>query len=373
MPFCKCGELCLDSKCKKCGFDFEEAAEKKNHKVDRWQSRYLGNVVGLDNLSSPLDEEDRSACSPLSQHTNSPIIKRISKPFSSLLDSRRVTPFKSITSPSLNKRYSMNNLTLSNCGECHKKLSGKTVRLPDSHVKYHWSCLQCKECHLPFEDTSFFIDALKNVYHPSCTPSNAVVQNCSRCSQVITDNYLALNATVLHPRCFRCTGCQKILHPASIYIDLNGSHCQTCSSDNITDKETLSKHMKIVPQLLKVAANNGISITTKHCFSPVEEIATSPNGYIADTVKPSSLMSSRGRRPLPRFGLIRDCAGCNQRILSVHEEIPGPKASKWHKKCLVCSGCNKTLDSGATVHEQAESNALKPWCTTCLLRDYYSP
>ncbi|CEP18175.1 hypothetical protein [Parasitella parasitica] len=330
--------------------------------------RYLGSVMGLDNLTSPVDE-GRSACSPLSQPTSSPIMKRISKPFSSLLDSRRVTPSKSITSPSLNKRYSMNNLTTSNCGECHKKLSGKTVRLPDSHVKYHWNCLRCKGCRLPFEDTSFIIDASKNVYHPNCAPDNAVSQSCTRCSQTITDNYLALNTTALHPRCFRCTGCQKILHPASIYIDLNGPHCQTCSNETSNDKEMLSKHMKIVPQLQKVATSSDISITTSHFLSPVEqeEIVSSPIKNAMDSIKPSSLMSSRGRRPLPRFGLIRECAGCNQRIFSVHEEIPGPKASKWHKKCLICSGCSKTLDSGATVHEQAETNTLKPWCTTCLL------
>ena len=122
--------------------------------------------MGLDHLSSPVDE-NRSACSPLSQRSTSPITKRIAKPFNSLLDSRRIAPSKSITSPSLSKRYSTTNLTLNNCGECHEKLSGKTVRLPDSQVKYHWNCLQCKGCHLPFKDTSFFIDVLKNVYHPN--------------------------------------------------------------------------------------------------------------------------------------------------------------------------------------------------------------
>lgn len=123
--------------------------------------------MGLDNLSSPADKQDRSACSsPLSQRTSSPIIKRITKPFNSLLDSRRVTPSKSMTSPALNQRYSMSHLATNNCAECHKKLSGKTVRLPDSQVKYHWSCLQCKGCQSPFQDTSFLIDAFKNVYHP---------------------------------------------------------------------------------------------------------------------------------------------------------------------------------------------------------------
>lgn len=61
----------------------------------------------------------------------------------------------------------MSHLATNNCGECHTKLSGKTVRLPDSQVKYHWNCLQCKGCQLPFQDTSFFIDVLKNVYHPN--------------------------------------------------------------------------------------------------------------------------------------------------------------------------------------------------------------
>ncbi|KAK4518887.1 uncharacterized protein ATC70_009112 [Mucor velutinosus] len=349
-------------------------ADRENDKVDRWQSRYLGSVMGLDNLSSPVDKEDRSACSsPLSQHTSLPIIQRITKPFNSLLDSRRVTPSKSLTSPALNKRYSMSNLAINHCGECHKKLSGKTVRLPDSQVKYHWNCLQCKGCQLPFQGTSFFIDVLKNVYHPQCAPSNAVAQSCSRCSQAITDSYIALNTNVLHPRCLRCTGCQKILHPASIYFDINGAHCQTCSNEKMDNKELLSKHMKIVPQLQKVAvATTTTSIATniieqQHQQEEVQEKAISPIEKVVETVKPSSLMSSRGRRPLPQFGVVRDCAGCNQRIYSVHEEIPGPKASKWHKKCLVCTGCNKTLDSGATVHEHEDTHTLNPWCTTCLL------
>ncbi|OAD04534.1 C2H2-type zinc finger transcription factor [Mucor lusitanicus CBS 277.49] len=350
-------------------------ADGKNGKVDRWQSRYLGSVMGLDSLSRSVEQQDRSSCSsPLSQRTSSPIMKRITKPFNSLLDSRRVTPSKSLTSPALNKRYSMSHLATNNCGECHTKLSGKTVRLPDSQVKYHWNCLQCKGCQLPFQDTSFFIDVLKNVYHPNCAPSNAVAQSCSRCSQAITDSYIALNTAVLHPRCLRCTGCQKILHPASIYFDIHGAHCQTCSNEKMDDKELLSKHMKIVPQLQKVAGTTttaaaaaATNVIEQQHQEKDDEKATSPIEKVVETVKPSSLMSSRGRRPLPRFGVVRDCAGCNQRIYSVHEEIPGPKASKWHKKCLVCTGCNKTLDSGATVHEHQETHTLNPWCTTCLL------
>ena len=77
-------------------------------------------------------------------------------------------------------------------------------------------------------------------------------------------------------------------------------------------------------------------------------------------------MSSRGK-PLPRFGIIRDCPGCNLRINSFQDEIPGPKAARWHKKCLVCQGCSKGLDSGATVIEVPSTKCLEPWCTTCLV------
>lgn len=119
--------------------------------------------MGLDNLSSE-EQDSRSACSPLSQRATSPILKRISKPFNSLLDSRKVGPSK--TNGSASPRRFSTSITENNCGDCNKKLSGKTVRLPDAQVRYHWKCLKCKNCALPFEDTSFYIDSNKRVFHP---------------------------------------------------------------------------------------------------------------------------------------------------------------------------------------------------------------
>lgn len=117
--------------------------------------------MGLDTLSSPTEQESLSY-SPFKHRT--PILKRISQTYNNLLDSRRVAPVQPKTTPTLipSTRFSS-----SSCQECHKKLSGKTVRLPDTETKYHWKCLKCKSCDLPFEDTSFFIDAKKFVFHPS--------------------------------------------------------------------------------------------------------------------------------------------------------------------------------------------------------------
>jgi hypothetical protein len=41
------------------------------------------------------------------------------------------------------------------------------VRLPDTQIRYHWKCLRCKSCALPFEDTSFYIDGNQRVFHPN--------------------------------------------------------------------------------------------------------------------------------------------------------------------------------------------------------------
>ncbi|CAO3654202.1 unnamed protein product [Mucor hiemalis] len=392
MPFCRCGELCNTDKCKKCGLEVQmsEKSARRHSVIDRWQSsRYLGSVMGLDELSSE-EQESRLACSPLSKRATSPILKRISRPFNGLLDSRKVTPSKTMgaLSTPASRRYSTT-AAETGCGECGKKLTGKTVRLPDTQVRYHWKCLNCKGCSLPFEDTSFFIDSSNRVFHPECAPPAPITEKCNRCSQTISDSYISCNSTVFHPRCFRCTGCQKILHPASIYTDMNGSFCQQCTSEKLVDdKEILAKHMKIVPQphvIPMVSPANGLDVSelaqsmTKCSMSPsVERTMSSPSSRSRlpelpqekldeSVIKPSSLMSSRGR-PLPRFGVVRDCPGCSQRIVSVHEEIPGPKAARWHKKCLACKGCSKILDSGATVHEEEGTGNLKPWCTTCLLK-----
>lgn len=137
--------------------------------------------------------------------------------------------------------------------------------------------------------------------------------------------------------------------------------------------------MKIVPQL-QVILQNVTRLTIPPYSSASNSCKASPciqtsSSLLSDstnkqaTVKPSTLMSSRGR-PLPKFGVVKECAGCGQRIYSVHEEAPGPKASRWHKKCLVCQGCSKKLDSGATVYQDEETAKLSLCCTTCLVSSY---
>ncbi|KAG1383461.1 hypothetical protein G6F60_001564 [Rhizopus arrhizus] len=292
--------------------------------VDRWQSRYLGSIVGLDSLTSRKDESDTKCApfSPMNKRATS-LYKDISSPLSNLLDHRRskLRELKSkdfFTLPSSEQVAPVK--AEKACKECNKKLSGKLARIPNTQERYHWSCLKCEGYN-----------------------------------------------SALHLKCFRCTGCQKVLQPSSIYTDIQGYFCQQCTNDRLPDnQEQLSKHMKIVPQpqavfptqpsiildnnsllcednmsdtssissesdIADAYASMSISTPTSRCsYSTPAHRKVAPKN---DIVKPSLLMSSRGR-PLPRFGVVRDCPRCNERITSVHDEIPGPKASRWHKKCL---------------------------------------
>ncbi|KAI7905124.1 uncharacterized protein BX663DRAFT_501843 [Cokeromyces recurvatus] len=397
MPNCSCGELCFG-----CGFDSQCKIiniDTRKDRIDRWQATYMNNVIGLDSLTSPIDEKQRpiSLLQTMDKSTslsfNTDTTPEI---FSRRLENRRSMMPKSFTNSLFSSGWpptSKIDPDDTNCGKCYKKLVGKTVRLPDSQIKYHYQCLTCNECNQPFKDTYLFIDSSKSIYHPTCAPSNSIIQTCFKCTEPIIGSYILLNSSTLHPKCFKCDGCQKVLTPSSIYINMNGSYCQSCANEDLasSNKEALTKHMKIVPQLqqnfITASHVNKLDTCTYHpresnyCNSnpstenaSISSVKFTTNSELSisnlPSIKPSSLMSTRGR-PLPRFGVIRECAGCSQRIQSVHEEIPGPKALKWHKKCLVCKGCNKVLDSGATVHKDEKSSALIPWCTGCLVSIIY--
>ncbi|KAI9020704.1 hypothetical protein CLU79DRAFT_888176 [Phycomyces nitens] len=380
MTFCnRCGELNCSGKCTRSAlFDQKVSAQKPS--VDRWQSRYLGSIVGLDNLKSP----------PSSPALRSP--KKLLKSSPSLGPTRQMPHSKS-SKRNLPTLAIIPPVKINNCHSCSKKLVGKTVRLPESDVRYHWECLQCTHCHLPFEDTSFYVDSNKAIYHPKCAPSTYTFRSCTRCSLSITDAYIAIHTSVLHLRCFRCTSCQKVLQPSTIYTDIQGTFCQQCTNTTLThDNETLAQHMKIVPQPVQLTSRSGplsmfgsslslmsnqtgsTSTSTSACPSPSSSTNRSCIGSppplansispANEAVPPSALMSTRGR-PLPRFGTTKTCPGCCQRIISIHEEKQGPKATRWHIKCLTCTRCSKQLDSAATVIE--EKTGANPWCSACLL------
>ncbi|KAI9488545.1 hypothetical protein BDB00DRAFT_932659 [Zychaea mexicana] len=384
MTYCqRCGELNRAEKCTKCGNPLQSKTSAPSMsalhtpKIDRWQSSYLGSFMGLDSLLSPPPVDDNNSStttpsSPVSSTTSSSsLLSRSRRPtLSSLWESnKRIAPSPrppvatkiTVTTAANNKKPC--------CPECNKALSGKTVRLPDSSTRYHWACLKCAHCREPFDNTSFYTDNASRIYHPKCSPM-MMNKSCLRCSTEIKDAYIVIHNRAMHPKCFRCTSCQKVLQPSSVYTDAKTAvFCQSCSNDKL---QLASRQTKIVPQLhpppasfpiadsmdrlsLAPSSISGGSRASSQTSSPIPSSPASPTTSTASTatvasatgtasgggsslatvaaaaatiVKPSSLMSRRGR-PLPKFGML--------------------------------------LDSAAVVHDNSATGGLDPWCTICLL------
>ncbi|CDS12276.1 hypothetical protein LRAMOSA04471 [Lichtheimia ramosa] len=276
-------------------------------------------------------------------------------------------PMEPVPEPSLSQKSKKK--SSGPCAACNQPLSGKTVRLPESTTRYHWACLKCAQCQEPFKDTSFYTDSARQIYHPKCyTAAMTETQACVRCSADIKEAYLIIHQARMHPKASAA------------------AYCQPCAKK--TDKIPDNAETRIVPQLHPPPPpqvnNNPLSPTLTQSMESLSTLASShSNGSSTPTspsssqqqqqpiqqqqqVMPSSLMSRRAK-PLPKFGMRKVCAGCNQTIASVHDEKPGPRATRWHKKCLCCQGCAKVLDSAAVVHDNPSSGGLDPWCRLCLL------
>lgn len=144
---------------------------------NNWETiRYLGNVMGLDSLKSPSARRSEESKTP-SRNRQSGVWRP------SILDTKRISPAttrkidtsSSYIVPNSSAPVSGDAVKTAAvaatvgdkaCAGCKQKLGGKTVKLPDSQVRYHWACLKCTHCQEPFQDTSFSVDQLNNIYHP---------------------------------------------------------------------------------------------------------------------------------------------------------------------------------------------------------------
>jgi hypothetical protein len=79
---------------------------------------------------------------------------------------------------------------------------------------------------------------------------------------------------------------------------------------------------------------------------------------------PSDIFKSR-KKVLPRLGGVRTCDGCHG-SMPFSDTQPGPNASRWHKKCLRCTGCKKQMDSGATMTVNENTGLYLVHCRECL-------
>jgi hypothetical protein len=66
---------------------------------------------------------------------------------------------------------------------------------------------------------------------------------------------------------------------------------------------------------------------------------------------------------LAQLGGTSRCFKCNERLYAI-DEVPGPRATKWHRNCLACLVCRKPLDSMALMRDDTDG----PYCRMCYIK-----
>ncbi|GAN05910.1 hypothetical protein MAM1_0105d05386 [Mucor ambiguus] len=312
------------------------------------------------------------------------------------------------------------------CKECGKHVSKKDYRGLRIHTGevlcFHTSCLFCAKCHQTFNGLEFCTDG-KEFYHiecPSATagmtsmppspvsavgsrqgtphseedeayprtppPHNAyfdIVSSsptdtsfpaptanelqkkqdvvvdpeptmvmCNTCSKPVTDTCLELSNNFYHKECLLCAGCNKTVPTDRKLIKHQDKlYCDHCTPTNTKPMSTFTTTKRAVKSDLKISTNTDSS----------KEAAPRRNSTITT---PSDIFKSR-KKVLPRLGGVRTCARCNE-SMPFSDTQPGPNASRWHKKCLRCTGCKKQMDSDAHMTVNKETGLCLVYCRDCL-------
>lgn len=145
-------------------------------------------------------------------------------------------------------------------------------------------------------------------------------------------------------QCFRCARCHQILPYEQPFFEVdNKPHCKSCSDKAVSSPSP-------IPRSTKPLSSHSTPLFKS---SSIRESQPYPN-----------VLTHRSR-PLPKLGGSKICPRCRTSI-AISEDTPGPRASRWHKKCLRCIGCRKQLDSGAKVIE-GEHGEWVVRCRSCMV------
>lgn len=225
------------------------------------------------------------------------------------------------------------------CHQCHDIASGITIRLPkaDGYQIYHQACLRCAGCKDIFTESDFISDG-DAIYHPQCRLPSVGGIRCVQCFKSVNGKYFKNNGKPYHPECFTCTSCVSVLDPSQPFFEIKGeAFCEACTDTHMNKTKKPQAKPQVQPQ-----------------HSPVDDI---------DVMGVTSKIFAKRTTALPQLGGTPTCPRCIKSV-GFLEETAGPRASRWHKKCLVCGGCKKRMDSSATVLEGNHGEWV-PFCRAC--------
>ncbi|KAL0081319.1 hypothetical protein F4703DRAFT_1866219 [Phycomyces blakesleeanus] len=261
------------------------------------------------------------------------------------------------------------------CFKCLKTLRGRRIKAPTAtgDAWYHYDCLTCAGCDLHFTDTEIVVEGT-DIYHPQCRgvtikPKEEPLFTCHACELPIQDKQCLKDGTKLfHHQCFTCHDCHNVLPPDQPFYDMNGSlHCEACARKRTISSSALAARAQQRLQQNSNTNNNRRSSPRASLSTPLVRTNTRETSFdeAEEEDSPSEIFRQRQSRAFPKLGGSRMCPRCRQSI-AIMDDSPGPRATRWHKKCLRCAGCRKQMDSGAKVTEGPDGEWLVH-CRNCMV------
>ncbi|KAG5519344.1 hypothetical protein PMAC_001969 [Pneumocystis sp. 'macacae'] len=176
---------------------------------------------------------------------------------------------------------------------------------------------------------------------------------CDSCEKNVTNTVICIaEGKKYHQECFKCYFCNTPFKENNYIFYKNGIYHKKCRSElgnNFLSKPPLQE--KILSETINIESLK--DNTSTKLFSMKKKPLPKFGGFdsILFTILPSS-------------NYVLECTGCNNSI-TFFESHPGPNSTKWHKKCLKCTGgCGKSMDSGA-LNEIDKDGKMKIYCRTC--------
>ncbi|TIB72316.1 hypothetical protein E3Q23_03449 [Wallemia mellicola] len=210
------------------------------------------------------------------------------------------------------------------CKSCRLEITTTIVRVPGEGV-FHSACVKCAQCNtLLANEESDKMTVMKRpsdgkLVHVGCLPGGAMPAS---------PNKSPLRAT-------------------NLANDINTSRSVYKTPPKGVSKAPI--HATLTP-------------SPSTAVKPVPRTTKTPS----PTKQQKSIWATRSSPfSSSAFGGMSSCPSCGDK-LTLFECTPGPAGTKYHKKCLICRGCSKGLDSFAKVDFDGYV-----WCRGCF--DTYVP
>jgi len=216
----------------------------------------------------------------------------------------------------------------------------------------------------PFYDRQGLCQAEKK---QPVTMSFGGAPKCPKCTKSV---YMAEEVKCagksFHKACFTCATCRKSLDATTVSEHDSNVYCKACYTKQFGPKGygygvgagTLAHTGGDVNTLL----SSGEPMSDDSTSIPVEIMSQSEMAAESSGIQPRNV----GYVPQPpkiSTGGAEFCGKCNKTVYQAERAIAAGRV--WHKKCFLCSSCNRTLDSSTLQDKDSQL-----FCNPCYKKNF---